>query len=125
MTRFTIEQNPTFVGSVEIPRVGAQGITVAFTFKYRDRASLAQLYSGWAKRQQALAEHLDTDDLVAVTESMLALQVEQLEAIIADWEFAEPCTAENIRRLVESSVSAPERILSAYTQAYAQARQGN
>lgn len=125
MVQFTIEQNPTFVGMVEIPRVGAESIPVAFTFKYRDRVGLAQLYARWSQRQSELAEQLDAEDLMAVTESMIALQVEQLQEVIADWDFAEPCTAENIRRLVESSVSIPDQVLAAYTQAYAQAREGN
>lgn len=125
MVQFTIAQSPTFGAVVEIPRVGADSIHVGFTFTYRDRTQLAQLYSRWAERQRELAERVDAEDLVAVTDAMLDLQVEQLQEVIADWDFAEPCTVENIRALVDSSVAVPEQVLAAYTQAYAQARQGN
>lgn len=125
MVQFTIEQSPTFEGTVEIPRLGQDSIPVAFTFKYRDRKSLAQLYSRWSKQQRALVEQLDGEDLEALTQSHIDFQVEQLQDVIAGWAFDEPCNAQTIRLLVESSVSAPEQILSAYTQAYAQARQGN
>ena len=125
MVQFTIEQNPTFEGMVEIPRIGEECLRVPFTFKYRDRKGLARLYASWTQRQQALAGHLDDEDLVALTDAHIDFQVEQLQEVISGWGFAEPCDAQGIRQLVESSIQIPERILAAYTQAYALARQGN
>jgi len=45
MTKLKIAENPTFTTDVEIPRVSGDPIKVPFTFRYRNRAELAELFA--------------------------------------------------------------------------------
>lgn len=123
MAKFKIDPNPTFKADVKIPRIGAEPITVPFTFKVLQRTTLAALYDKWS----TMAKEFQEQEVVSFTdmaEADIKLQVERIKDIVVSWAFEDPYTDENIRALVETSVQAAESILEAYQEAYSEVRRG-
>lgn len=129
MASFKIAPNPTFNVDVEIPRVNGETMKVPFEFKYRGRKELSELFSGWqkgAKAEQAMLEAKgDAVTLAEITESQMARQVEQVQALVASWGFDDELSEENIRALVDTSSGAGNAIVDAYQAAFVPARKGN
>ena len=56
MAKFSIAPKPTFTVDVAIPQVGGNPAMVPFTFKYRDRTALAELFDSWKEKAEAIGE---------------------------------------------------------------------
>ncbi|ALI04383.1 hypothetical protein C1Y08_20555 [Pseudomonas sp. FW306-02-F02-AA] len=125
MAKFKLIQNPTFKADVMIPRVGGDPVKVPFEFKYRDRTDLAALYTEWSERNKALGLKVEEMGLEEFTAAQIDIQVEQIKAVVVSWDFDVKLTDENIRILVSSIASTPSAVLSAYSEAFSQARLGN
>ena len=125
MAKFTLIQKPTFHTTVMVPQVGGDPVQVGFEFKYLDRTALADLYAEWGERHKALGLQVEEMDLKSFTAAQIDLQVDQVKAVVAGWEFEEELNDENIRILVSSIVSVPSAVLAAYSEAFNQSRLGN
>jgi len=127
MPKIKIAQNPTFSAEVQIPRVGGGVQPVSFTFRYLDRIALAKLYDGWHKTAEEQAEKAKADGatLEQFTAAEIQLQVEQIKAVVVGWGFDDKFTDEAVLELVSTCLGSPLAVLSAYREAYAQARLGN
>ncbi len=125
MAKFSLIQNPTFRADVLIPQLGGEPVKVGFEFKYLDRTGLAELYAEWGERHKALGLKADEMDLKAFTAAQIDLQVDQVKAVVAGWDFEEEFNDQNIRILVTSIVSIPSAVLAVYSEAFNQARLGN
>ncbi|WP_324727133.1 phage tail assembly chaperone [Pseudomonas chlororaphis] len=125
MAKFTLIQNPTFKADVMIPRVGGEQVKVEFEFKYLDRTALAALYAEWGERHRELGLKVEEMDLKEFTAAKIDLEVDQIKAVVADWDIKEKFTEQNIRILVTSIVSASGAVLAAYSEAFNQSRLGN
>lgn len=123
MAKFKIDPNPTFKADVKIPRIGAEPITVPFTFKVLQRTTLAALYDKWSTMTKEFQEQ-EVVSFTDMAEADIKLQVERIKDIVVSWAFEDPYTDENIRALVETSVQAAESILEAYQEAYSEVRRG-
>lgn len=129
---FKTQLNPTFKSAVKIPRVGGDPLDVTFTFKTFDRTKLAAIFDNWKKESIALLEASQavegTDqafNLTEWTERELEVQVRQIKDVVVGWGFDDEFTDENIKELLNSSISVTDVILSEYNEAYTRARQGN
>lgn len=129
---FKLQKDPTFKATVEIPRVGADPLSVSFTFKSMTRRQLAKLFEGWKQQSQDLIQ--ESEDralagepftLIEWTEKEIANQVAQLKDIVVGWGFSDEFNDENIEELVESVVSVTDVIIEQYNDAYNRARSGN
>lgn len=127
MAKIKIAQNPTFTAEVKIPRVGADPVSVPFTFRYLDRTELAKLYDGWNQAAEASAEKAkdETLTLEQFTTVQVQHQAEQIKAITVSWGFDDKFTDEAVLELVATCVGAPQAVLSAFQDAYNPARLGN
>lgn len=125
MAKFTLIQKPTFHTTVMVPQVAGDPVQVGFEFKYLDRTALADLYAEWGERHKALGLKVEEMDLKSFTAAQIDLQVDQVKAVVAGWEFEEELNDENIRVLVSSIVSVPSAVLAAYSEAFNQSRLGN
>ncbi|WP_444756570.1 phage tail assembly chaperone [Pseudomonas sp. A014] len=127
MPKIKIAQNPTFTAEVKIPRVGAEPVSVPFTFRYLDRNALAKLYDGWNQAAEASAEKARDESLTLeqFTAAQVQHQAEQIKAVTVGWGFDDKFTDEAILDLVATCVGAPQAVLSAYQEAYNPARLGN
>lgn len=125
MAKFKLIQKPTFKAPVMIQRAGYNAEKVEFEFKYLDRTELAELYTGWNERHDELSKLVGDMDLKAFTAAQIALQADQLLDVVVGWDIEEAFTTENVRILVNSINSAPKAVLSAYAEAFSEARLGN
>lgn len=127
MASFKIAQNPTFKKEVEIPRVGAEPISVEFEFKYRDRNELSAMFDKWnAAREATVAEaSKEGSTWEETTAAEIKLQASQMQDIVVGWAFDDAFTEESIVDLVTACVGAPAAVIDAYQKAYEVARRGN
>jgi len=125
MAKFKLIQKPTFKATVLIQRAGYNAEKVEFEFKYLDRTALAELYTGWNERHAELGKQVGDMDLKAFTAAQIDLQADQLLDVVVGWDIEEKFTPENVRILVNSINSAPKAVLSAYGEAFSEARLGN
>ncbi|MCM2362475.1 phage tail assembly chaperone [Pseudomonas sp. SR18] len=125
MAKFKLIQKPTFKATVLIQRAGYNAEKVEFEFQYLDRTALAELYTGWNERHNELSKQVGDMDLKAFTAAQIALQADQLMDVVVGWDIEEKFTPENVRILVNSINSAPKAVLSAYADAFSEARLGN
>lgn len=125
MAKFKLIQKPTFKVPVTIQRAGYSAEKVEFEFKYLDRTALAELYTGWNERHDELSKQVGDMDLKAFTAAQIDLQADQLLDVVVGWDIEEKFTPENVRILVNSINSAPNAVLSAYAEAFNDARLGN
>ncbi|MDV7209903.1 phage tail assembly chaperone [Azotobacter beijerinckii] len=126
MTKLKIAENPTFTAEVEIPRVGGDPIKVPFTFRYRDRAALAELFDRWQAENKARYEAVgDGSTLTDITAAEVKQQVAQLAEIVEAWGFDDPLNEDSLRALVLTSIGAGTAVLDAYGAAYRDAHRGN
>ena len=129
---FKIQMNPTFQSAVKIPRVGADPLSVTFTFKVLDRKSLARVFDAWKKENIELIEAATAADenktpftLEEWADRELVLQIKQIKDVVIGWGFDDEFNDENIEALLNSSISVTDAILEQYNEGYTRARQGN
>lgn len=127
MAKFSIAPKPTFTVDVAIPQVGGAPEKVPFTFKYRDRTALADLFDAWKAKAEAIGERFKGKEptLAEVTAAEIQQGVDQIKDLVVAWEFGDEVNDESITALVKSCVGVSDAVVKAYSDAYGKARLGN
>ncbi|WP_025804585.1 phage tail assembly chaperone [Pseudomonas chlororaphis] len=127
MAKFSITPKPTFTVDVAIPQVGDKPAMVPFTFKYRDRTALAELFDSWKDRAEAIGERFKGMEptLSEITAAEVEQGVEQVKDLVVGWGFGDKLSDESITALVKSCVGVSDAVVKAYSDAFGKARLGN
>ena len=127
MAKFSIAPKPTFTVDVAIPQVGGKPAMVPFTFKYRDRTELAELFDSWKEKAEALGERFNGTDstMSEVTAAEVEQGVAQIKDLVVSWGFGDKLNDESITALVKSCVGVSDAVVKAYSDAFGKARLGN
>jgi len=127
MAKFSIAPKPTFTVDVVIPQVGDKPAMVPFTFKYRDRTALAELFDAWKAKAEELGERFKGTEptLAEITAAEVEQGVDQIRDLVVSWGFGEKLNDESITALVKSCVGVSDAVVKAYSEAFGKARLGN
>ncbi|AZC52272.1 hypothetical protein C4K35_4703 [Pseudomonas chlororaphis subsp. piscium] len=127
MAKFSIAPKPTFTVDVAIPQVGDKPAMVPFTFKYRDRTALAELFDSWKDRAEAIGERFKGMEptISEITAAEVEQGVEQVKDLVVGWGFGDKLSDESITALVKSCVGVSDAVVKAYSDAFGKARLGN
>ena len=127
MAKFSIAPKPTFTVDVAIPQVGDKPAMVPFTFKYRDRTALAELFDAWKAKAEELGERFKGTEptLAEITAAEVEQGVDQIRNLVVSWGFGEKLNDESITALVKSCVGVSDAVVKAYSEAFGKARLGN
>ena len=127
MAKFSIAPKPTFTVDVAIPQVGGKPAMVPFTFKYRDRTELAELFDTWKEKAEALGERFNGTEptMSEVTAAEVEQGVAQINDLVVSWGFGDKLNDESITALVKSCVGVSDAVVKAYSDAFGKARLGN
>ncbi|RON33724.1 phage tail assembly chaperone [Pseudomonas brassicacearum] len=127
MAKFSIAPKPTFTVDVAIPQVGDKPAMVPFTFKYRDRTALAELFDAWKAKAEELGERFKGTEptLAEITAAEVEQGVDQIRDLVVSWGFGEKLNDESITALVKSCVGVSDAVVKAYSEAFGKARLGN
>ncbi|MGY4663240.1 hypothetical protein ACVWZ9_004034 [Pseudomonas chlororaphis] len=127
MAKFSIAPKPTFTIDVAIPQVGDKPVMVPFTFKYRDRTALAELFDSWKDRAEAIGERFKgvQPTLSEITAAEVEQGVEQIKDLVVGWGFGDKFNDESVTALVKSCVGVSDAVVKAYSDAFGKARLGN
>jgi hypothetical protein len=127
MAKFSIAPKPTFTVDVAIPQVGGKPVMVPFTFKYRDRTALAELFDSWKEKAEAVGERFKEVEptLTEVTAAEVEQGVDQVKDLVVAWGFGDKLSDESITALVKSCVGVSDAVVKAYSDAFGKARLGN
>ncbi|WP_053183672.1 phage tail assembly chaperone [Pseudomonas thivervalensis] len=127
MAKFSIAPKPTFTVDVAIPQVGGKPVIVPFTFQYRDRTALAELFDAWSAKAEALNERFKgTEPTISdITQAEVELGVDQVRDLVVAWGFSDKLNDESITALVKSSIGVSDAVVKAYSDAFGKARLGN
>lgn len=127
MAKFSIAPKPTFTVDVAIPQVGGKPVMVPFTFKYRDRTALAELFDAWKERAKAIGERFEGIEptLTQITAAEVEQGVDQIKDLVVSWGFVDTFNDESIVALVKSCVGISDAVVKSYSEAFGKARLGN
>lgn len=127
MAKFSIAPKPTFTVDVAIPQVGDKPAMVPFTFKYRDRTALAELFDSWKEKADAIGERFKgtKPTIVEITAAEVEQGVDQIKDLVVSWGFGDKLNDESITTLVKSCVGVSDAVVKAYSEAFGKARLGN
>lgn len=127
MAKFSIAPKPTFSVDVAIPQVGGKPAMVPFTFKYRDRTALAELFDAWKEKAEVLGERFKGTQptLTEITAAEVEQGVEQIKDLVVSWGFDDKLNDESITALVKSCIGVSDAVVKAYSEAFGKARLGN
>lgn len=127
MAKFSIAPKPTFTVDVAIPQVGDKPAMVPFTFKYRDRTALAELFDSWKEKAEAIGERFKgtKPTIVEITAAEVEQGVDQIKDLVVSWGFGDKLNDESITALVKSCVGVSDAVVKAYSEAFGKARLGN
>jgi len=127
MAKFSIAPKPTFTVDVAIPQVGDRPAMVPFTFKYRDRTALAELFDAWKAKAEELGERFKGTEptLAEITAAEVEQGVDQIRDLVVSWGFGEKLNDESITALVKSCVGVSDAVVKTYSEAFGKARLGN
>jgi hypothetical protein len=127
MAKFSIAPKPTFTVDVAIPQVGEKPAMVPFTFKYRDRTALAELFDSWKAKTEAIGERFKGTEptLAEITAAEVEQGVDQIKDLVVSWGFGDKLNDESITALVKSCIGVSDAIVKAYSEAFGKARLGN
>jgi hypothetical protein len=127
MAKFSIAPKPTFTVDVAIPQVGDKPAMVPFTFKYRDRTALAELFDSWKEKADAIGERFKgtKPTIVDITAAEVEQGVDQIKDLVVSWGFGDKLNDESITALVKSCVGVSDAVVKAYSEAFGKARLGN
>lgn len=127
MAKFSIAPKPTFTVEVPIPQVGGQPAMVPFTFKYRDRTALADLFDSWKEKSDAIRERFKGEEpkISEITAAEVEHGAEQVRDLVVSWGFGDKFCDESITALVKSCIGVSDAIVKSYSDAYNKARLGN
>jgi len=127
MAKFSIAPKPTFTVDVAIPQVGQKPAMVPFTFKYRDRTALAELFDSWKEKAEAIGERFKGTEptLSEITAAEVEQGVDQIKDLVVSWGFGDKLNDESITALVKSCIGVSDAVVKAYSEAFGKARLGN
>ncbi|WP_223535608.1 phage tail assembly chaperone [Pseudomonas sp. GL-B-16] len=127
MAKFSIAPKPTFTVDVAIPQVGSKPAMVPFTFKYRDRTALAELFDSWKEKAEAIGERFKGAEptLTEITAAEVEQGVDQIKDLVVSWGFNDKLNDESITALVKSCIGVSDAVVKAYSEAFGKARLGN
>ena len=127
MAKFSIAPKPTFTVDVAIPQVGGKPAMVPFTFKYRDRTELAELFDSWKEKAEAIGERFKGTEptLTEITAAEVEQGVDQIKDLVVSWGFHDKLNDESIIALVKSCIGVSDAVVKAYSEAFGKARLGN
>jgi len=127
MAKFSIAPKPTFTVDVAIPQVGGKPAMVPFTFKYRDRTELAELFDSWKEKAEAIGERFKGTEptLTEITAAEVERGVDQIKDLVVSWGFNDKLNDESITALVKSCIGVSDAVVKAYSEAFGKARLGN
>ncbi|WP_454838204.1 phage tail assembly chaperone [Pseudomonas mohnii] len=127
MAKFSIAPKPTFTVDVAIPQVGGKPAMVPFTFKYRDRTELAELFDSWKEKAEAIGERFKGTEptLTEITAAEVEQGVDQIKDLVVSWGFNDKLNDESITALVKSCIGVSDAVVKAYSEAFGKARLGN
>lgn len=127
MAKFSIAPKPTFTVDVAIPQVGDKPAMVPFTFKYRDRTALAELFDAWKAKAEEIGERFKGTEptLMEITAAEVEQGVDQIRDLVVSWGFGEKLNDESITALVKSCIGVSDAVVKAYSEAFGKARLGN
>ena len=127
MAKFSIAPKPTFTVDVAIPQVGSKPVMVPFTFKYRDRTELAELFDSWKEKSEAIGERFKGTEqtLTEITAAEVEQGVDQIKDLVVSWGFNDKLNDESITALVKSCIGVSDAVVKAYSEAFGKARLGN
>ena len=127
MAKFSIAPKPTFTVDVAIPQVGGNPAMVPFTFKYRDRTALAELFDSWKVKAEAIGERFKGTQptLADVTAAEVEQGADQIKDLVVAWGFDDELNDESITALVKSCIGVSDSVVQAYSEAFGKARLGN
>ncbi|MBC3375799.1 phage tail assembly chaperone [Pseudomonas sp. SWRI92] len=127
MAKFSIAPKPTFTVDVAIPQVGGKPAMVPFTFRYRDRTALAELFDTWKAKAEVLNDRLNgTEPTISeITAAEVEQGVDQIRDLVVSWGFGDKLNDESITALVKSCVGVSDAVVKAYSDAFGKARLGN
>jgi hypothetical protein len=127
MAKFSIAPKPTFTIDVAIPQVGDKPAMVPFTFKYRDRTALAELFDAWKAKAEVIGERFKGIEptLAEITAAEVEQGVDQIKDLVVSWGFGEKLNDESITALVKSCIGVSDAVVRAYSEAFGKARLGN
>jgi hypothetical protein len=127
MAKFSIAPKPTFTVDVAIPQVGGKPAMVPFTFKYRDRTALAELFDSWKEKAEVIGERFKGTEptLTEVTAAEVEQGVDQIKDLVVSWGFGDKLNDESITALVKSCIGVSDAVVKAYSEAFGKARLGN
>lgn len=127
MAKFSIAPKPTFTVDVSIPQVGGTPAMVPFTFKYRDRTALAELFDSWKEKAEAIGERFKgtQPSLSEVTAAEVEQGADQIKDLVVSWGFDDELNDESITALVKSCIGVSDAVVKAYSEAFGKARLGN
>jgi hypothetical protein len=100
---------------------------VPFTFKYRDRTALAELFDSWKEKAEAIGERFKgtQPSLSEVTAAEVEQGVDQIKDLVVSWGFDDELNDESITALVRSCIGVSDEVVKAYSEAFGKARLGN
>ncbi|MNR28675.1 hypothetical protein D3C85_1460100 [compost metagenome] len=100
---------------------------VPFTFKYRDRTALAELFDSWKQKANDLGERFKglEPTLVEITAAEVEQGVDQIKDLVVSWGFGDKLSDDSITALVKSCVGVSDAVVKAYSEAFGRARLGN
>ena len=127
MAKFSIAPKPTFTVDVAIPQVGDKPAMVPFTFKYRDRTALAELFDSWEEKAAAIGERFKGTEptLSEITAVEVEQGVDQIKDLVVSWGFGDKLNDDSITALVKSCIGVSDAVVKAYSEAFGKARLGN
>lgn len=127
MAKFSIAPKPTFTVDVAIPQVGGKPAMVPFTFRYRDRTALAELFDSWKEKAEAIGERFKGIEptLTEITAAEVEQGVDQIKDLVVSWGFSDKLNDESITALVKSCIGVSDAVVKAYSEAFGKARLGN
>jgi hypothetical protein len=127
MAKFSIAPKPTFTVDVAIPQVGDKPAMVPFTFKYRDRTALAELFDAWKARAEEIGDRFKGAEptLAEITAAEVEQGTDQVKDLVVAWGFDDELSDESITALVKSCIGVSDAVVKAYSEAFGKARLGN
>lgn len=127
MTKFKIEDNPTFAADVVVSRAGGSSIKVPFVFKYFAQDELYALQEEWQKRRDSAVGEIEgrkltAAELVAIRSE---LEVAELMDIVESWDFDESVSEVSMRKFVNAIKSNFDSAMAAFIEGLSPAKLGN
>jgi len=127
LSKFKIEDSPTFTANVVIDRAGGGKIEVPFVFKYFAQDELYVMQEEWQKRRETASEEVKGRNLsIAELAGMRSeLEAGELIEIVESWEFSDAVAEDSMRKFVNAISTNYQNAMEAFTKGLNPARSGN